>query len=95
MVIRQARQKCLSVWYLNKIRSGRKLEQECCRNIELRWLMQQYSEALKNLFKLYVHFLDELSLLGKQSIAADGSKFRAVNSRKNHPYSTFNIHVAS
>jgi transposase len=26
--------------YLNKIRSSRKLEQECQRNVELRWLMQ-------------------------------------------------------
>ena len=71
--------------YLNKIRSSRKLEQECSRNIELRWLMQelcpnyhtiadfrkQYSEALKNLFKLYVHFLGEMGLLGKQTIAAE------------------------
>jgi transposase len=82
--------------YLNKIRSSRKLEQECYRNVELRWLMQRLvpnyhtiadfrknqSDALKNLFKLYVHFLDELNLLGKQAIAVDGSKFRAVNSRK-------------
>jgi transposase len=26
--------------YLNKIRSSRKLERECCRNIELQWLLQ-------------------------------------------------------
>lgn len=84
--------------YLNKIRSSRKLEQECSRNLELRWLMQElapnyhtiadfrknHGDALKNLFKLYVHFLDELSLLGKQTLAVDGSKFRAVNSRKNN-----------
>lgn len=84
--------------YLNKIRSSRKLQQECNRNMELRWLMQElspnyhtiadfrkdHSEALKNLFKLYVQFLDELNLLGKQTIAIDGSKFRAVNSRKNN-----------
>jgi transposase len=84
--------------YLNKIRSSRKLEQECNRNVELRWLMQELSPnyhsiadfrknhhgALKNLFKLYVQFLDELNLLGKQTIAIDGSKFRAVNSRKNN-----------
>src|SRR5215204_1240744 len=84
--------------YLNKIRSSRKLEQECQRNVELRWLTQglvpnyqtiadfrkNHSAALKNLFKLYVYFLDELNLLGKQTIAVDGSKFRAVNSRKNN-----------
>jgi transposase len=84
--------------YLNKIRSSRKLEQESCRNVELRWLMEQltpnyhtiadfrkhYAVALKNLFKLYVQFLDELNLLGKQTIAVDGSKFRAVNSSKNN-----------
>jgi len=84
--------------YLNKIRSSRKLEQECYRNVELRWLMQElcpnyhtiadfrkiHGDALKNLFKLYVHFLDELNLIGKQTIAVDSSKFRAVNSRKNN-----------
>ena len=84
--------------YLNKIRSSRKLEQECYRNVELRWLMQElipnyhtiadfrkhHAAGLKNLFKLYVHFLDELNLLGKQTLAVDGSKFRAVNSRKNN-----------
>jgi transposase len=84
--------------YLNKIRSSRKLEQECRRNMELRWLMQEltpnyhtisdfrkeHSDALKNLFKLYVQFLDVVNLLGKKTIAVDGSKFRAVNSRKNN-----------
>jgi transposase len=84
--------------YLNKIRSSRKLEQECHRNTELRWLMQElipnyhtiadfrkdHSEALRNLFKLYVQLLNELNMLGKQTIAIDGSKFRAVNSRKNN-----------
>jgi transposase len=84
--------------YSNKIRSSRKLEQECLRNVELRWLMQElspnyhtiadfrknHSDALKKLFKLYVQFLDELNLLGKQTIAIDGSKFRAVNSSKNN-----------
>lgn len=84
--------------YLNKIRSSRKLEQECYRNIELRWLMQELtpnyhtiadfrknnSHAIKSLFKLYVHFLGELNLLGKQTIGVDGSKFRAVNSSKNN-----------
>src|SRR5215203_617160 len=95
--------------YLNKIRSSRKLEQECNRNVELRWLMQQlfpnyhtiadfrknHSDTLKKLFKLYVQFLDELNLLGKQTIAIDGSKFRAVNSSKhNYNQRKINKHQA-
>jgi transposase len=84
--------------YLNKIRSSRKLERECMRNIELQWLLQnltpnyhtiadfrkQHASALQNLFKLYVHFLSDAGLLGKTTIAVDGSKFKAVNSKKNN-----------
>jgi transposase len=84
--------------YLNKIRSSRKLEKECSRNIELQWLLQtlqpnyhtiadfrkQHARALQNMFKLYVHFLSEAGLLGKTTIAVDGSKFKAVNSKKNN-----------
>ncbi|MEN9570388.1 MAG: hypothetical protein RL172_1619 [Bacteroidota bacterium] len=84
--------------YLNKIRSSRKLERECSRNIELQWLLQhlqpnyhtiadfrkQHATALQNMFKLYVQFLSEAGLLGKTTIAVDGSKFKAVNSKKNN-----------
>ena len=84
--------------YLNKIRSSRKLERECCRNIELQWLLQglqpnyhtiadfrkNNATALQNMFRLYVQFLDEAGLLGKTTIAVDGSKFKAVNSKKNN-----------
>ena len=84
--------------YLNKIRSSRKLEKECCRNIELQWLLQQlqpnyhtiadfrkaHAQPLQNMFKLYVQFLSDAGLLGKSTIAVDGSKFKAVNSRKNN-----------
>ena len=84
--------------YLNKIRSSRSLEKECGRNLELQWLLEQLkpnyhtiadfrknnASALKNLFKLYVGFLNELKLLGGQTVAVDGSKFRAVNSSKNN-----------
>ena len=55
--------------YLNKIRSSRKLEGECSRNIELQWLLKQlqpnyhtiadfrklHSKALQNMLRLYVH----------------------------------------
>ena len=84
--------------YLNKIRSSRKLEKECSRNIELQWLLQNLQPnyhtiadfrklhvvALQSMFRLYVHFLDEAGLLGKTTIAVDGSKFKAVNSKKNN-----------
>ena len=84
--------------YLNKIRSSRKLEKECCRNIELQWLMQNlqpnyhsiadfrklHAQPLQHMFKLYVQFLGDAGLLDKTTIGVDGSKFKAVNSRKNN-----------
>ena len=84
--------------YLNKIRSSRKLEKECSRNIELQWLLQNlqpnyhtiadfrklHSMSLQNMFRLYVQFLGDADLLGKATIGIDGSKFKAVNSRKNN-----------
>src|SRR5437868_7989438 len=84
--------------YVNKIRSSRKLERECTRNIELQWLLKQlqpnyhtianfrklHSKALQNLILLYVHFLNADGLLRKNTIAIDGSKFKAVNSKKNN-----------
>jgi transposase len=84
--------------YLNKIRSSRNLEKECGRNIELQWLLhsltpnyhtiadfrKRHAAALQNMFRLYVQFLDDAGLLGKTTIGIDGSKFKAVNSKKNN-----------
>ena len=84
--------------YLNKVRSSRKLERECSRNIELQWLLQNlvpnyhtiadfrklHAQPLQSMFRLYVQFLGDAGLLGKTSIAVDGSKFKAVNSKKNN-----------
>ena len=84
--------------YLNKIRSSRKLEKECNRNIELQWLLQNltpnyhtiadfrkvHATPLQSMFKLYVQFLSDAGLLGKTTIGIDGSKFKAVNSKKNN-----------
>ena len=84
--------------YLNKVRSSRKLERECSRNIELQWLLQNlvpnyhtiadfrklHAQHLQSMFRLYVQFLNEAGLLGKTTIAVDGSKFKAVNSKKNN-----------
>ena len=84
--------------YLNKIRSSRKLEKECTRNIELQWLLQNltpnyhtiadfrkmHAAPLQGMFRLYVQFMADAGLLGKTTIAVDGSKFKAVNSKKNN-----------
>jgi transposase len=84
--------------YLNGIRSSRRLERECCRNIELQWLLEgrrpnyhtisdfrkQTPEALRNTFKLFVLFLKDMDLIGGQNIAIDGTKARAHNSKKNN-----------
>ena len=84
--------------YLNKIRSSRKLSNECSRNIELQWLLQNlapnyhtiadfrkvHAKPLQAMFKLYVQFLGDAGLLGKTTIGIDGSKFKAVNSKKNN-----------
>jgi transposase len=84
--------------YLNKIRSSRKLQKECSRNIELQWLLKQlvpsyhtiadfrklHVKSLQSMFRLYVHFLADAGLLGKTTIGIDGSKFKAVNSKKNN-----------
>lgn len=84
--------------YLNKIRSSRKLERECSRNIELQWLLQGlqpnyhsiadfrklHAKPLQAMFRLYVQFLGDAGLLNKNIIGIDGSKFKAVNSKKNN-----------
>ena len=84
--------------YLNKIRSSRKLEKEFSRIIELQWLLQGlqpnyysisdfrkvHAVPLQSMFKLYVQFLSDADLLGKKTIGIDGSKFKAVNSKKNN-----------
>jgi transposase len=82
--------------YLNGLRSSRKLAKECFRNIEMQWLLEDTRPnyhsisdfrknnplALKNLFKLYVLFLKEAELIGGETIAIDGTKSRAHNSKK-------------
>lgn len=84
--------------YVNGIRSSRKLERECNRNVELHWLIGKLapnyhsiadfrkvnSMALRNLFKLFVTFLKEIELIGGKTIAIDGTKVRAHNSKKNN-----------
>lgn len=82
--------------YFNGIRTSRKLEKECGRNIELMWLLNRLAPdfktiadfrkdnktALIGIFKEFSLFCDEMGLIGKEIVAIDGSKFRACNSRR-------------
>lgn len=82
--------------YFNGIRTSRKLEKECHRNIELMWLINGIAPDFKTIadfrkdnksavigvFKQFSLFCDELNLIGKEMVAIDGSKFRACNSRR-------------
>jgi transposase len=84
--------------YLNQVRSSRKLEKECHRNVEIMWLMKKLApdfktiadfrknnvECIKGVFKEFVYLCKSLDLYGAQLIAIDGAKFRAVNSRSNN-----------
>ena len=84
--------------YLNGIRSSRRLEKECMRNIELQWLVcklipnyhsiadfrKENPPSLRNTFKLFVSFLKDADLISGTTVAVDGTKMRAHNSKKNN-----------
>ena len=81
--------------YMNRIRSSRRLETETKRNLEVIWLLRKLSPdhktiarfrcdntaALKNVFRDFVKLCMNLGLYGKELVAIDGSKFKAVNSK--------------
>jgi len=82
--------------YFNGIRTSRKLERECRRNIELMWLLNNLTpddktisnfrrdnkKAVISAFRQFSMLCQELNLIGKEIIAIDGSKFRACNARQ-------------
>lgn len=84
--------------YFNGIRSSRKIEKECNRNIEVMWLINNQAphnrtisefrrnnkKAIENMFKEFSMLCDMMGLIGKEIVAIDGSKFRASNSRRNN-----------
>lgn len=84
--------------YMNRLRSSRKLEKECRRNIEVMWLTgkqgpkyhtisdfrKEHPQQIRKIFRQFVVLCCNWDLLGKQLVAIDGSKFRAVNSKKNN-----------
>jgi len=82
--------------YLNGVRSSRKLEKETGRNLELMWLMRNLRpdfktianfrknnlEAIKEVFREFTLMCKQMGLFGGELIGIDGSKFKAVNSKK-------------
>lgn len=84
--------------YLNRVRSSRRLEHEAKRNVELLWLLEKQApdfktiadfrknnkKAIKEIFKDFVRICKEWDLFGKETVAVDGSKFKASNSKKNN-----------
>lgn len=84
--------------YMNKVRSSRDLEKECCRNIEVMWLLKELrpdhntianfrkdnKKAIKKVFRATVEIARHFDLIGGKLIAGDGTKLRAQNSKKNN-----------
>ena len=84
--------------YLNQVRSSRKLEKECHRNVEVMWLLKKLApdfktiadfrkdnvDCIKGVFKEFVYLCRRLNLYGAQLVAIDGTKFKAVNSKSNN-----------
>src|ERR1700739_604117 len=84
--------------YLNRVQSSRRLEREAGRNLEVTWLTgrlvpdhktiadfrKDNGPAIKKVCAQFVALCRKMGLLGKASVAIDGSKFKAVNSRDNN-----------
>jgi len=82
--------------YLNRVRSSRRLEKETNRNVELMWLLHRLTpdfktiadfrrdnlKAIQKVCRSFTLFCRECDLFGGELIAIDGSKFKAVNSRR-------------
>lgn len=82
--------------YLNQVRSSRRLERECHRNVEVLWLLNRLAPDFKTIAdfrkdnrqgiigtcRAFMRFCREQDLFGAELVAIDGSKFRAVASKK-------------
>jgi len=84
--------------YENGIRSSRKLERECMRNIEVMWLTRnltpdhktiaefrrQNVRPLQKLFREFTRLCRSWELIGGELLAVDGTKMKASNNKKNN-----------
>ena len=79
--------------YLNRIRSSRRLEAETHRNLEVTWLLRRLQPdfktiadfrrdnraAFRQVFRDFVRICRELDLYGRELVAVDGTRIKAVN----------------
>jgi transposase len=84
--------------YINRVRSSRRLEREAKTNIEAMWLLRglqphyrtiaefraENAVAFKQVLKAFNQFLHGEGQFSEDTVATDGSKFRAQNSKKNN-----------
>lgn len=82
--------------YLSRVRSSRRLEAETRRNLEVIWLMRRLTPdfktiadfrrdnraAFREVFRAFVALCRDLDLFGRELIAVDGTRIKAVNSRE-------------
>jgi transposase len=81
--------------YLNRVQSSRRLERECQRNVEVMWLTaclapdfktiadfrKDNGSAIRKVCREFIVVRGRAGLLTATTVAIDGSKFKAVNSR--------------
>src|ERR1700749_610404 len=81
--------------YLNRVRSSRRLEAECHRNIEVIWLLRTLKPdfktiadfradnraAFKSVFRQFTLLCKRLDLFGRELLAIDGTRIKAVNNK--------------
>src|SRR5471030_2704664 len=81
--------------YLNRVRSSRRLEAECHRNIEIIWLLRTLKpdfrtiadfrrdnrNAFKSVFRQFTLLCKRLDLFGRELLAKDGTRIKAADER--------------
>jgi transposase len=81
--------------YLNRVRSSRRLEAETHRNIEVIWLLRHLKpdfktiadfrrdnrNAFRSVFRQFVLLCRQLDLFGRELLAVDGTRIKAVNNK--------------
>src|ERR1700681_214155 len=81
--------------YLSRVRSSRRLEAECHRNIEVIWLLRSLKPDFKTIadfrsdnraafravFRQFTLLCRELNLFGRELLAVDGTRIKAVNNK--------------